>query len=122
MEQIISFVCFNVQGVPEGWGLCVMTIQTASAWLSVTQKMSKCIFKHFHLIVKTFRTCIVSYSEPHPSGSKQYKPNLEMFANDTHFPILTPCIMLSTLQVVIEVRSQLRAFAQNIYIFEDRII
>lgn len=41
---------------------------------------------------------------------KQDKTNQEIFANDTYFPILTSYIMLSTLQVVIVVRSHLRAF------------
>lgn len=58
--QINSFVCFNLLGVPEGWGLCCMTIHKQQDLLLITQKCKrKQIFKHFHWLDKTFQQLLL---------------------------------------------------------------
>lgn len=50
----------------------------------------------FIQLLKLSAARIVFYIKPHPSVLKQKKTNQEMFADDTHFSMLTLCIILST--------------------------
>lgn len=83
------FCLFNLQGVPEGWGVFVTN--------SITQKMSKCIFKHFHLIVKTFvhLYCLTYQTPPIWLLNRIYQTRTCLLMTPT---LLTPCITLSTLR------------------------
>lgn len=59
LAHIISIVCLTCRECRQG-GVCVVNCHT------ITQKMNKCIFKHFHLIIKTFRHlyCLIYQTPP----------------------------------------------------------
>ena len=116
--QIIYFVCFNLQGLPEGWG------HDYSARVSIknhTKDEYMCL-QTLPFDCQNFLALVLFHTwSPTHLVLKLDKTNQEIFANNTHVPMLTSCIMLSTLQVVIVVRSHVRTFTQNIFITKERI-